>query len=140
MSIQVVDLIRIHTRIAQSAEHELRKAGYSIILINSHGDLDAEKENFALFAAINILCRIGVATVFLRGSMILAKNIISAANLAEARMVGEKSELFTLSVVAYALLIATMSDQLKLSIEAGAVLAGIALMRSPMRSSSAKAT
>lgn len=89
------------------------------------------KENFALFAAINILCRIGVATVFLRGSMILAKNIISAANLAEARMVGEKSELFTLSVVAYALLIATMSDQLKLSIEAGAVLAGIALMRSP---------
>ena len=35
--------------VAQSAEYELRKAGYSIILINSHGDLDAEKENFALF-------------------------------------------------------------------------------------------
>ena len=35
--------------VAQSAEHELRKAGYSMILINSHGDLDAEKENFALF-------------------------------------------------------------------------------------------
>ena len=35
--------------VAQSAEHELRKAGYSMILINSHGELDAEKENFALF-------------------------------------------------------------------------------------------
>ncbi len=35
--------------VAQSAEYELRKAGYSMILINSHGDLDAEKENFALF-------------------------------------------------------------------------------------------
>ena len=35
--------------VAQSAEHELRKAGYSMILINSHGDLEAEKENFALF-------------------------------------------------------------------------------------------
>ena len=35
--------------VAQSAEYELRKAGYSIIFINSHGDLDAEKENFALF-------------------------------------------------------------------------------------------
>lgn len=35
--------------VAQSAEHELRKAGYSMILINSHGDLSAEKENFALF-------------------------------------------------------------------------------------------
>lgn len=35
--------------VAQSAEHELRKAGYSMILINSHGDLGAEKENFALF-------------------------------------------------------------------------------------------
>lgn len=34
---------------AQSAEHELRKAGFSMILINSHGDLEAEKENFALF-------------------------------------------------------------------------------------------
>ena len=35
--------------VAQSAEYELRKAGYSIILINSHGDLHAEKENLALF-------------------------------------------------------------------------------------------
>ena len=94
---------------------------------------DGEKSDmhFALFGVVNILFQLGIATVFLRGSMILAKNIISAANLAEAKMVGEKSELFTLSVVAYALLIATMSDQLKLSIEAGAVLAGVALMRSP---------
>ena len=35
--------------VAQSAEHELRKAGFSMILINSHGDLETEKENFALF-------------------------------------------------------------------------------------------
>ena len=35
--------------VAQSAEFELRKAGYSIILINSHGDAATEKENFSLF-------------------------------------------------------------------------------------------
>lgn len=35
--------------VAQSAEFELRKAGYSIILINSHGDKEVEKENFSLF-------------------------------------------------------------------------------------------
>ncbi len=35
--------------VAQSAEHELRKAGYSTILINSHGELEAETENFSLF-------------------------------------------------------------------------------------------
>jgi LacI family transcriptional regulator len=35
--------------VAQSAEFELRKAGYSIILINSHGDRSIEKENFSLF-------------------------------------------------------------------------------------------
>ncbi len=35
--------------VAQSAEHELRKSGYSMILINSHGELEAETENFALF-------------------------------------------------------------------------------------------
>jgi LacI family transcriptional regulator len=35
--------------VAQSAEFELHKAGYSIILINSHGDSETEKENFSLF-------------------------------------------------------------------------------------------
>jgi LacI family transcriptional regulator len=35
--------------VAQSAEFELHKAGYSIILINSHGDAATEKENFSLF-------------------------------------------------------------------------------------------
>jgi LacI family transcriptional regulator len=35
--------------VADSAGFELQKAGYSIILINSHGDDETEKENFTLF-------------------------------------------------------------------------------------------
>ena len=35
--------------VAQSAEHELRKSGYSMILINSDGDEESEKANFVLF-------------------------------------------------------------------------------------------
>lgn len=35
--------------VAQSAEQELRKSGYSMILINSDGDEESEKANFILF-------------------------------------------------------------------------------------------
>jgi LacI family transcriptional regulator len=35
--------------VAQSAEQQLRKSGYSMILINSDGDIETEKVNFALF-------------------------------------------------------------------------------------------
>lgn len=78
-----------------------------------------------------IWVQVGLIGVFFALSTFVAKRIIGAANLAQARMMGEKGELFTLSVVAYALLIASMSEKLKLSIEVGAILAGIILMKSP---------
>lgn len=79
----------------------------------------------------SIAIQAGLITGFLGFSLLFAKRVIGAANLAQARMMGAKGELFTLSVVAYALLIASLSEKLKLSIEVGAVLAGIILMKSP---------
>lgn len=78
-----------------------------------------------------MLLHLCVVTIFVKASMVLAKHVVHAAIIAETRMTGEKGELFTLSVVAYALLMATLSEQLQLSIEAGAVFAGIVLMKSP---------
>jgi Kef-type K+ transport system membrane component KefB len=79
----------------------------------------------------NATVRIVLVVVFFKACMILGKHVVAAANYAQSRIMGEKGELFTLSIVAYALLVSSLSDQLELSIEAGAVLAGIALMRSP---------
>ena len=39
-----------------------------------------------------------------------SKRIVGAANLVQARMIGAKGELFTLSVVAYALPLVSMSE------------------------------
>lgn len=92
-------------------------------------DDDAVEGDTTSFHAIAI--QVGLIIGFLGFSMFTAKRVIGAANLAQARMMGAKGELFTLSVVAYALLIASMSEKLKLSIEVGAILAGIILMKSP---------
>ena len=92
-------------------------------------DDDAIEGDATSFRAIAI--QAGLIASFLGFSMFAAKRIIGAANLAQARMMGAKGELFTLSVVAYALLIASMSEELKLSIEVAAILAGIILMKSP---------
>ena len=88
-----------------------------------------EDEDAITFRSVSI--QVALVAAFLVFSTFSAKHIIGAANLAQARMMGAKGELFTLSVVAYALLIASMSEKLKLSIEVGAILAGIILMKSP---------
>jgi len=92
-------------------------------------DDDAVEGDAASFHAIAV--HVGLIVVFLGFSVFTAKRVIGAANLAQARLMGAKGELFTLSVVAYALLIASMSEKLKLSIEVGAIIAGIILMKSP---------
>lgn len=91
-------------------------------------DDDIEAESTSLHA---IAVQVGLIAAFLAFSVFIGKRVIGAANLAQARMMGAKGELFTLSVVAYALLIASMSERLKLSIEVGAITAGIILMKSP---------
>jgi predicted Kef-type K+ transport protein len=91
-------------------------------------DDDVEAESTSLHA---IAVQVGLIAAFLAFSVFIGKRVIGAANLAQARMMGAKGELFTLSVVAYALLIASMSERLKLSIEVGAITAGIILMKSP---------
>lgn len=93
------------------------------------GDDDAVEEDATSIRSIAI--QAGLMVGFLGFSMFMAKRVIGAANLAQARLMGAKGELFTLSVVAYALLIASMSEKLNLSIEVGAILAGIILMKSP---------
>mmetsp|Transcript_51160 Transcript_51160/g.59780 ORF Transcript_51160/g.59780 Transcript_51160/m.59780 type:complete len:828 (+) Transcript_51160:265-2748(+) len=69
------------------------------------------------------------AALFLKGSVMFAPQTVNAAVIAESRMA--HGELFTLSIVAYALMMATISEELNFSIEAGAVLAGIVLLNSP---------
>ena len=91
-------------------------------------DDDIEAESTSLHA---IAVQVGLIIAFLAFSVFIGKRVIGYASLAQARMMGAKGELFTLSVVAYALLIASMSERLKLSIEVGAITAGIILMKSP---------
>jgi Kef-type K+ transport system membrane component KefB len=95
------------------------------------GDDDVTQQQQDATSFHGIWAQLALIGVFFAFSTFAAKRIISAANLAQARMMGAKGELFTLSVVAYALLIASMSEKLKLSIEVGAILAGIILMQSP---------
>jgi Kef-type K+ transport system membrane component KefB len=88
-------------------------------------------DSLAFWSLSSVFGRLALVAVFLKGSTILATHIIRAASFADSRLSSVKGELFTLSVVAYALFIATVSDELSMSIEAGSVLAGIALFRSP---------
>jgi Kef-type K+ transport system membrane component KefB len=94
-------------------------------------DDDATQQEDDATSLHGIWVQLALIGVFFSFFTFAAKRIISAANLAQARMMGAKGELFTLSVVAYALFIASMSEKLKLSIEVGAILAGIILMQSP---------
>jgi Kef-type K+ transport system membrane component KefB len=97
--------------------------------VNSNDD-DALDE-IAIWGVTSILGKLALVAVFLKASTFLATHIIRAASYADGNLTSVKGELFTLSVVAYALLVATVSDELSMSIEAGAVLAGIALFKSP---------
>lgn len=100
--------------------------------LNQATDTDDDGFSSVAFLSVSkIVGKLMLVAIFLKGSTFLATHIIGAASRADSRLTNEKGELFTLSVVAYALLIATVSDELSMSIEAGAVLAGIALFRSP---------
>ena len=66
--------------------------------------------------------------IFLRVSLWLGKHYIEMSVKAEKNTDGD---LFTLSIVAFALTMATISEELDLSLEAGALFSGICLMRSP---------
>lgn len=88
-------------------------------------------DNLAVWGVGSIVGKLVLVAVFLKGSTFVATYIIRAAIVADGHLASVKGELFTLSVVAYALMIATVSDELSMSIEAGAVLAGIALFKSP---------
>jgi Kef-type K+ transport system membrane component KefB len=97
--------------------------------INS--DNDDALDNFAVLVFGGIICKLLLVALFLKGSTFVANYIVRAAIIADDYLTDVKGELFTLSVVAYALLVATVSDELSMSIEAGSVLAGIALYKSP---------
>jgi predicted Kef-type K+ transport protein len=92
---------------------------------------DSEFDSFAVWGVGSIIGKLVLVAVFLKGSTFIATHIIRAAIIADGHLTNVKGELFTLSVVAYALMIATVADELSMSIEAGAVFAGIALFRSP---------
>lgn len=61
--------------------------------------------------------------LFVKVSIRLARHLISIAYRAD--QANDGGELFTLSVVAYALLMATVTEKVELSLEAGALFAGI---------------
>lgn len=67
-----------------------------------------------------------VVLLLILGSILFARSLINAAVV----NTGE-SDLFSLSVVAYALTFATVAEELELSIEAGAIFAGLVLIKSP---------
>jgi monovalent cation:H+ antiporter-2, CPA2 family len=92
---------------------------------------DETFDNLAVWGVGSIVGKLVLVALFLKGSTFVATYIIRAAIVADGHLASVKGELFTLSVVAYALMIATVSDELSMSIEAGAVLAGIALFKSP---------
>ena len=66
--------------------------------------------------------------LFVAGAITLSHYII---NFAVSINKNKNDELFSLSVVAYALMMATISEELGLSIEAGAIFSGLVLIRSP---------
>jgi len=61
----------------------------------------------------------------------LSKHWIAVALRTDKLKLGSEGEIFTLSVVAYALMMATFTEENQVSLEAGALFAGIALMKSP---------
>ncbi len=67
-------------------------------------------------------------TMFVVISMLISKHIIS---FAVAINKDQNDELFSLSIVAYALMMATIAEDLGISIEAGAIFAGLVLIKSP---------
>ncbi|GMI12755.1 hypothetical protein TrLO_g15708 [Triparma laevis f. longispina] len=83
---------------------------------------DGYKHLFWRFAAI---------LIFVRISSWGAKHLIFVAYKADKGWGGPEGELFTLSVVAYALTMATFTEEVELSLESGALFAGIILMKSP---------
>mmetsp|Transcript_31587 Transcript_31587/g.46617 ORF Transcript_31587/g.46617 Transcript_31587/m.46617 type:complete len:763 (+) Transcript_31587:140-2428(+) len=93
--------------------------------------VDNSDANIPFRSVAKVVLKLMLVVVFLKISTFLATYVIRAASFADSRRNSAKGELFTLSVVAYALLIATASDELDMSLEAGAVLAGVALYRSP---------
>ena len=100
-------------------------------LVKSNDSIDDDTFNSsALWGISSIFGKLVLVGVFLKGSTFVATHIIRAAITADGHLRSVKGELFTLSVVAYALMIATVSEELSMSIEAGAVLAGIALFKS----------
>lgn len=66
--------------------------------------------------------------IFVAGAITFSRHIISWAVLINKN---ENDELFSLSIVAYALMMATISEELGLSIEAGAIFSGLVLIKSP---------
>jgi len=98
---------------------------------NGDADDDDAFDTLPFRSVRDVVLNLGLVVLFLKVSSFFATNIIRAANYANKLIPSAKGELFTLSVVAYALLIAAASEELNMSIEAGAVLAGIALYKSP---------
>ena len=95
-------------------------------------DIASHEEKILRKFSSGILFHLVIVAMFAKGSIFLAKHVVHAAAMADAKMKSVKScELFTLSVVAYALLMATICEELQLSIEAGALFAGIVLIKSP---------
>jgi CPA2 family monovalent cation:H+ antiporter-2 len=81
---------------------------------------------------MSTLARMFFILVFFKTSSVCAKFIIAGARNAEQKANSEGSgEIFTLSVVAYALTMATITEELHMSLEAGALFAGVILTNSP---------
>ena len=91
----------------------------TINLTHAHSNEDAFQEVFIHVVAI---------VVFIQTSLYIGKRIVEFAIKSKRNTEGE---LFTLCIVAYALTMATISEELELSLEAGALFAGICLLGSP---------
>jgi len=108
--VAIQDLIMIPLLAAPEQLHEF---------LHFQGELHNYKE---------LAFRIFMILAFIRSSLWVGKKFINISVIAEKNTNGE---LFTLSIVALTLTMATLSEELELSLEAGALFSGICLIGSP---------
>ncbi len=89
----------------------------------------AEEEGFVLSYG-GLAMHISIVAVFFVFSFVFGKYWIAVAYRADHKPGQSEGELFTLSCVAYTLMMATFTEENQISLEAGALFSGVALMRS----------
>ncbi|GMH62792.1 hypothetical protein TrST_g12873 [Triparma strigata] len=121
--VAVQDLIMIPLLALPDVMHSVMEAEHEIAK-NESGEIMKDGYKHLFWRFVSIL-------IFVKVSSWGAKHLIYVAYKADKGWGGPEGELFTLSVVAYALTMATFTEEVELSLESGALFAGIILMKSP---------